>query len=240
MCVCVGLQLLAESSAEACHCSLPIALTGAERGLHGPGRCHGRHPQVPRPRACASAGLERRHRIARMPVCALLLVALLKVRQHSQVGLWLLLELVLSADSAARLGRVKCVDLPCLVMFSSLAATQHGVTFVSAFEKGCVVATQFHPELSGTLGLGIMKVIHCRAKQASLTHLSAGLLRASSTFQLQRPRRSCPACAAVSFRSGARMQIMTNWRSVWTCVTGAWSRVCSSRAFATPAIPSSR
>ena len=34
----------------------------------------------------------------------------------------------------------------------------HGIQFVSALEKGCVVATQFHPELSGTTGMTILKV----------------------------------------------------------------------------------
>jgi hypothetical protein len=43
------------------------------------------------------------------------------------------------------------------VLDSISPATIHGYEFVSAFERGCVVATQFHPELSGTLGMGILK-----------------------------------------------------------------------------------
>eukprot|EP00047_Mylnosiga_fluctuans_P001864 m.222201 g.222201 ORF g.222201 m.222201 type:complete len:1332 (-) comp10729_c0_seq1:65-4060(-) len=35
--------------------------------------------------------------------------------------------------------------------------TNHGIPFVSAVERGRVVACQFHPELSGTLGFGILK-----------------------------------------------------------------------------------
>ena len=45
----------------------------------------------------------------------------------------------------------------CERLRSPTAATTHGFDFVSAFERGCVVATQFHPELSGTLGMGILK-----------------------------------------------------------------------------------
>lgn len=37
------------------------------------------------------------------------------------------------------------------------AESQHGIPFVSAVERGRVVGAQFHPELSGTLGLGILK-----------------------------------------------------------------------------------
>lgn len=37
--------------------------------------------------------------------------------------------------------------------------TLHGIQFVSAVERGAVVACQFHPELSGDLGRHIMKVL---------------------------------------------------------------------------------
>jgi imidazole glycerol phosphate synthase glutamine amidotransferase subunit len=37
------------------------------------------------------------------------------------------------------------------------ATSEHGVVFVSALEHGKVVATQFHPELSGSYGLSLMK-----------------------------------------------------------------------------------
>jgi imidazole glycerol phosphate synthase glutamine amidotransferase subunit len=37
------------------------------------------------------------------------------------------------------------------------ASTQHGVEFVSALERGAVVALQFHPELSGDYGLDLLK-----------------------------------------------------------------------------------
>ena len=38
-----------------------------------------------------------------------------------------------------------------------MAVSQHGVPFISAIERGNVLACQFHPELSGGLGLGILK-----------------------------------------------------------------------------------
>jgi imidazole glycerol-phosphate synthase subunit HisH len=37
------------------------------------------------------------------------------------------------------------------------AFTTHGERFVGALEKGAVLACQFHPELSGTWGLGLLK-----------------------------------------------------------------------------------
>mmetsp|Transcript_41066 Transcript_41066/g.103473 ORF Transcript_41066/g.103473 Transcript_41066/m.103473 type:complete len:1621 (+) Transcript_41066:244-5106(+) len=37
------------------------------------------------------------------------------------------------------------------------ATSEHGVLFVSALERGKVLATQFHPELSGSYGLALMK-----------------------------------------------------------------------------------
>ena len=47
--------------------------------------------------------------------------------------------------------------LPGYLLLSHAVST-HGIKFVSALEKGCVVATQFHPELSGTTGMTILKV----------------------------------------------------------------------------------
>ncbi len=41
---------------------------------------------------------------------------------------------------------------------SQPSETQHGIPFVSAVERGRVVGAQFHPELSGSLGRGILKV----------------------------------------------------------------------------------
>lgn len=39
----------------------------------------------------------------------------------------------------------------------AIGLTQHGEDFVSAIEKGNVMATQFHPEKSGTVGLKILE-----------------------------------------------------------------------------------
>jgi len=38
----------------------------------------------------------------------------------------------------------------------SVACTEHGGQFVSALERGAVLACQFHPELSGPWGLGLL------------------------------------------------------------------------------------
>lgn len=40
---------------------------------------------------------------------------------------------------------------------SATAVACHGEPFVAAFERGDVVACQFHPELSGAFGLGLMR-----------------------------------------------------------------------------------
>ncbi|CAN5167128.1 imidazole glycerol phosphate synthase subunit HisH [soil metagenome] len=37
------------------------------------------------------------------------------------------------------------------------ARTEHGIPFVSAMEKGALLACQFHPELSGEWGLALLK-----------------------------------------------------------------------------------
>ena len=38
-----------------------------------------------------------------------------------------------------------------------LTTTDYGISFTSSIQKGNVVATQFHPEKSGTAGLGVLK-----------------------------------------------------------------------------------
>jgi imidazoleglycerol phosphate synthase glutamine amidotransferase subunit HisH len=37
------------------------------------------------------------------------------------------------------------------------AVTEHGVPFISAVRRGCCLGVQFHPEKSGTVGLGMLK-----------------------------------------------------------------------------------
>lgn len=47
------------------------------------------------------------------------------------------------------------------------AATEHGARFVAAVERGAVLACQFHPELSGAWGAGLLSRWLARAKEAS-------------------------------------------------------------------------
>ena len=50
----------------------------------------------------------------------------------------------------------------------TLAVTDYGTEFVSAVEKGCVTAFQFHPEKSGQAGLKILNNYLCRENETPL------------------------------------------------------------------------
>jgi glutamine amidotransferase len=48
----------------------------------------------------------------------------------------------------------------------SSARTEHAGPFISAFERGAVMACQFHPELSGRWGLDLLRRWLERARRA--------------------------------------------------------------------------
>ncbi|RJP37218.1 MAG: imidazole glycerol phosphate synthase subunit HisF [Desulfobacteraceae bacterium] len=55
-----------------------------------------------------------------------------------------------------------------------LTTTDYGCEFVSAIQKGNIVATQFHPEKSGAAGLGVLKNFLTPSSGARLSRLKMG------------------------------------------------------------------